>query len=86
MTLLQVSSSVSWKRKCSPSPAEPDLDTCTDPHCVASLLKTFLGAMSEPVIPFSEYERVIQNFSESPSPLSDTSSALTRSRPLQRDE
>jgi len=42
--------------------AEPDLSFCTDPHCIASLLKQFLASMSEPVIPFSEYDRIITNF------------------------
>lgn len=43
--------------------AEPDLLSCDDPHCVASLLKQFLASMSEPVIPFKEYDRIITNFS-----------------------
>ena len=42
--------------------SKPDLEAVHDPHCVASLLKQFLGEMAEPVIPFGEYERLIQNF------------------------
>ena len=43
--------------------AEVDLSICEDPHCVASLLKQFLLAMSEPIIPFRDYEQVVQNYS-----------------------